>query len=52
MDADDESPIEPIPDIVERLKFYSREPAPAPPSGADEAAVEDRAAPSATPDTD
>ena len=37
MDADDESPIEPIPDIVERLKVYSRDSSSA--SGPEEPAV-------------
>jgi hypothetical protein len=52
MDADDETAVEPIPDIVQRLSFYSREPAPASPNGPEETAVDDLAAPSATADPD
>jgi ATP-dependent Clp protease adaptor protein ClpS len=53
MDAD-ETPVEPIPDIVERLKFYSREPQPAqaPPDEPEDAAVEDQAPSSRTTDAD
>jgi hypothetical protein len=51
MDAD-ESPVEPIPDIVERLRFYSREPAGTPPHASEEAEAEDRTAPSTTNDAD
>ena len=54
MEADDETPVEPIPDIVERLKFYSRDPGPpvSSPSGSDETLVEDNGSPSRTIDAD
>jgi acetyl-CoA synthetase/medium-chain acyl-CoA synthetase len=54
MEGDDDASVEPIPDIVERLKFYSRDPQPAAadPSGSDEPAVEGEASPSRTTDAD
>jgi acetyl-CoA synthetase/medium-chain acyl-CoA synthetase len=53
MDEDD-TPVAPISDIVERLKFYSREPEtdPAASNGSEGAAAEDEAAPSPTADAD
>jgi len=53
-DADDDAPVEPIPDIVERLRFYSRDPqtTAAAPNGSDEAAAEDQVSPSRTTDAD
>jgi acetyl-CoA synthetase/medium-chain acyl-CoA synthetase len=54
MEGGDDASVEPIPDIVERLKFYSRDPQPAAadPSGSDEPAVEGEASPSRTTDAD
>ncbi len=51
---DDEAPVEPISDIVERLRYYSRAPEPtvAAPNGSDEATVEDQASSSQTIETD
>jgi acyl-coenzyme A synthetase/AMP-(fatty) acid ligase len=53
-DTDDDAPVEPIPDIVERLKFYSRDPqtTAADPNGSDDAATEDEVSPSRTTDAD
>ena len=53
-DADDDAPVEPIPDIVERLRFYSRDPqtTAAAPNGSDEATAEDQVSPSRTTDAD
>ena len=53
-DTDDDAPVAPIPDIVERLRFYSRDPqtTAAAPNGSDDAAVEDEVSPSRTTDAD
>ena len=53
-DTDDDAPVAPIPDIVERLRFYSRDPqtTAAAPNGSDDAAAEDQASPSRTTDAD
>ena len=53
-EAGDDAPVEPIPDIVERLRFYSRDPqaTAAAPNGSDEAAAEDQVSPSRTTDAD
>ena len=51
---DDEASVEPISDIVERLRYYSRAPEPtsAAPNGPDEATVEDQPSSSQTIETD
>ena len=53
-DTDDDAPVAPIPDIVERLRFYSRDPqtTAGAPNGSDDAAAEDQASPSRTTDAD
>ena len=54
MDGDDDASVEPIPDIVERLRFYSRDPQPgtAAPNGSDDTPDEDRASPSRSTDVE
>jgi hypothetical protein len=52
MEGDDDVTVEPIPDIVERLKFYSRDPQQPATAAPNEPAVEDEASPSRTTDVD